>query len=927
MPSFTDIVKAIEFFNLCQTATFDVICQKANEEPSLVDARDTLGNSPLHIIVERFDTIFLPDVFKPNVNVVNNVGETPLHICVKLDKYHLAGILRNEFRGNLYLGNYADKNTRITLINSMSPKMKKVLKIKDLNIPPPSPLVRSTPVFSSITIIGRPQSRRLEKVEEEKKEETLKDRITKSNLPEEFKKAAIEKEDSISCNYGSSAAKDKEWVETLLKLPLNNYSSLPVSKKTSSMEDIKSFFKKVNDTLDEVSYGLDNVKEEIVDCISQMISTNNDCMPRILCLQGSQGCGKCLAKGTKILMFDGTLKNVEDIQVGDVIMGDDSTPRNILALGKGKDQMYRIDDVKGEKYTVNSEHILTLTYAHSKIIQDDKKGSRYRVKWFDNNKISIVSKNFSYKNEPKEDAYEKAKLFLDSIDENKVCDISIKDYLKLSKNLKEDLKGTYTGIDFPNRDLDFDPYILGLWLGDGSKNATYITNQDASILKYLSSTLNNYNCYLQHSDKYNYRINSCDNSKIKGSNYMMNILRKHNLINNKHIPHIYKCNSRENRLKLLAGLIDSDGYLDYSKTGFEISQSIEHEKLLDDIQYLCRSLGFSCIKSQKKTSWTYLGVKNTGIAWRLSISGNGLHEIPTLVPRKKANKRKQIKNPLISGITVTPTIYDDYYGFEIDGNKRFVLGNFIVTHNTSIVRGGISKILNRPFQHINMGGISDADYLIGHEQTYVGSRPGMIVQSLINSKVMNPIIFMDEVDKVSNTDKGVDIQSVLIHLTDPIQNTEFQDKYFAGLKLDVSKALFIFSCNDESKISPILRDRLNIIRIKEPTVNDKIIIGKKYLLKEISPNVGLKVEDILIDEECIKYVLNTFCKDEIGLRGLKKCLETLLRKINTSLYAPSNKYSTLKDVSLPVKVSKKMIDEILVKPENKFSEAMQSMFV
>jgi ATP-dependent Lon protease len=538
MPSFTDIVKAIEFFNLCQTATFDVICQKANEEPSLVDARDTLGNSPLHIIVERFDTIFLPDVFKPNVNVVNNVGETPLHICVKLDKYHLAGILRNEFRGNLYLGNYADKNTRITLINSMSPKMKKVLKIKDLNIPPPSPLVRSTPVFSSITIIGRPQSRRLEKVEEEKKEETLKDRITKSNLPEEFKKAAIEKEDSISCNYGSSAAKDKEWVETLLKLPLNNYSSLPVSKKTSSMEDIKSFFKKVNDTLDEVSYGLDNVKEEIVDCISQMISTNNDCMPRILCLQGSQGCGK-----------------------------------------------------------------------------------------------------------------------------------------------------------------------------------------------------------------------------------------------------------------------------------------------------------------------------------------------------------------------------------------------------TSIVRGGISKILNRPFQHINMGGISDADYLIGHEQTYVGSRPGMIVQSLINSKVMNPIIFMDEVDKVSNTDKGVDIQSVLIHLTDPIQNTEFQDKYFAGLKLDVSKALFIFSCNDESKISPILRDRLNIIRIKEPTVNDKIIIGKKYLLKEISPNVGLKVEDILIDEECIKYILNTFCKDEIGLRGLKKCLETLLRKINTSLYAPSNKYSTLKDVSLPVKVSKKMIDEVLVKPENKFSEAMQSMFV
>ena len=941
-------ISFLELIEACKVNDVHTVKTLIEKNPGLICMTDTSSNNPYHICASygNIDVLkYLLSVSnnKHYLNGLNREYRTPLHLAIEAGWTRCFKLLLDA-GADIKKGVYS-----VATIFSFEPYVRndyirklleKALDTKESSIfnfsinNPPVILKRQTCADSSDfkrQTCADPQiTFNFNDLLEVKKSKTLKDRINESLLPEDYKKMALEKESTLTSNFSSSASKDKEWVETLLKIPFNNYSKLSISNE-SKIEDIQDFFKEAVSTMDEVSYGMENIKEEILDCISQMISTKNDCMPRVLCLQGPGGVGKCLAKGTEILMFDGTLKKVEDIQVEDVIMGDDSTPRNILALGKGKDQMYKIEDVKGESYTVNSEHILTLKYSHSKIIKDDKKNSRYRVKWFDNKHIRITSKNFSYKNSRKEEAYKGAKDFLDTIVEDKVCDIPIKKYLNLSKNLKEDLKGLYTGIEFSEKGLDFDPYILGLWLGDGSKSSTVISNQDSTILKYLSSTLNKYNCYLQYASNYDYRIVSCDTSRKEGCNYMLNILRKYNLINNKHIPHIYKCNSRENRLKLLAGLIDSDGHLVNTKTGFEISQSIENEKLLNDIQYLCRSLGFSCVKRQKKTSWTYKGVKNTGLAWRLNISGDGLHEVPTLVQRKRANERLQIKNALVSGITVTPVGYNDYYGFEIDGNKRFVLGNFIVTHNTSFIRGGMSKILKRPFKQINMGGISDASYLIGHETTYTSSKPGLIINSLIECKTMNPIIFMDEIDKISTTDKGVDIQNVLIHLTDPIQNSEFQDKYFSGVNIDLSKVLFIFSCNDDTKISPILKDRLNIIRIKQPTINDKVVIGKKYLMKELCSNVGIDINMVKIEEETIKYIINKFCKDDLGVRGLKRCLETLLLKINSAIYNPMIKYPSLKGIKMskenPFEISIKLVEEVLKKYEDKYSDLMNTMFL
>ena len=130
------------------------------------------------------------------------------------------------------------------------------------------------------------------------------------------------------------------------------------------------------------------------------------------------------------------------------------------------------------------------------------------------------------------------------------------------------------------------------------------------------------------------------------------------------------------------------------------------------------------------------------------------------------------------------------------------------TGKTTLVKEGISKILNRPFAFIALGGATDSSFLEGHSYTYEGSTWGKIVQILIDSKCMNPVIYFDELDKISDTPKGEEIANILTHLTDTSQNSQFHDKYFAEVDFDMSKCLFIFSYNDEKKVSPILRDRM-----------------------------------------------------------------------------------------------------------------------
>jgi ATP-dependent Lon protease len=241
------------------------------------------------------------------------------------------------------------------------------------------------------------------------------------------------------------------------------------------------------------------------------------------------------------------------------------------------------------------------------------------------------------------------------------------------------------------------------------------------------------------------------------------------------------------------------------------------------------------------------------------------------------------------------------------------------TGKTSLIKDGISKILNRPFAFIALGGATDSSFLEGHSYTYEGSTWGKIVQIIIDSKCMNPVIYFDELDKISDTPKGEEIAGILTHLTDSTQNSQFHDKYFSEVDFDLSKCLFIFSYNDESKVSPILRDRMYKIQTKGYEKKQKIIIANQYLLPKIREQVKFEEGSIKITEEAMHHIIDNHCSKEEGVRNLKRCLEIIYTKLNLyRLMKPeTNLFEqeiTLK-VEFPFTVTKLIVDK-LIKPNS-----------
>ena len=362
------------------------------------------------------------------------------------------------------------------------------------------------------------------------------------------------------------------------------------------------------------------------------------------------GVGKCLGINTPILMFDGTIKMVQDIVVGDKLMGDDSKERTVLSLARGREQMYKVIPTKGDPYIVNESHILSLKCS-------TKKGKYLK---------------------------------------GEIVDMSVTDYLALPKSYHGragPLLGYRVGVNFPEKAVEMEPYALGYWLGDGSE--CIITTEEQPVVDYFREYADKLNCYITQGkdsittrNSLHYRISGKLIKNKRQPNIFLKKLQKLNLIKNKHIPQDYKCNSRKVRLELLAGIIDSDGSM--SHNGYDIIQ--KREKLLDDIIYLARSLGFAAYKSVCEKTCVYKGERKTGTYYRTCIHGKGLEEIPVKCPRKRGSPRRQIKDALSTRIRLEKLDVDDYYGFEIDGNRRFLLGDFTVTHNTIISLNILSQL-------------------------------------------------------------------------------------------------------------------------------------------------------------------------------------------------------------------------------------------
>ena len=251
------------------------------------------------------------------------------------------------------------------------------------------------------------------------------------------------------------------------------------------------------------------------------------------------------------------------------------------------------------------------------------------------------------------------------------------------------------------------------------------------------------------------------------------------------------------------------------------------------------------------------------------------------------------------------------------------------TGKTTLVKEGISKILGRDFVFIPLGGATDSTFLEGHSYTYEGSNWGKIVDVLIKSKSMNPVIFFDELDKVSSSVKGEEITGILTHLTDSTQNSQFSDKYFSEIDFDLSKCLFIFSYNDESKVNRILLDRMYKIHTKGYNPSEKLVIARKHLIPKICEQVKFELTDITLSDEVIQYIVSNYTGKEDGVRNLKRCIEIIYTKLNLyRLIKPDTKILD-QDMSIkiafPLIITNAIVDK-LIKTDNE-QGAWTNMYV
>jgi ATP-dependent Lon protease len=231
---------------------------------------------------------------------------------------------------------------------------------------------------------------------------------------------------------------------------------------------------------------------------------------------------------------------------------------------------------------------------------------------------------------------------------------------------------------------------------------------------------------------------------------------------------------------------------------------------------------------------------------------------------------------------------------------------------TSFARNGVAKVLGRPFEFFSLGGASDSANFVGHSFTYEGSTWGRIVDSLMTARCMNPVMYFDELDKVSTTPHGEEIVSMLIHMTDRSQNTQFHDRYFAGVEFDLSQCLFVFSYNDESKIHPVLRDRMQVIHCSGYTAEEKKIILTQYVWPQILERI--KMADLSISDEAIRFLITEYSKEEEGVRTLMRAVESLVTRINLLRIADeetAKSYKFYTKITLPLTITSDLAKHIL----------------
>lgn len=513
---------------------------------------------------------------------------------------------------------------------------------------------------------------------------------------------------------------------------------------------------------------------------------------------GPPGHGKCLAKDTPVIMYDGTIKSVQNVKEGEKLMGDDSKPRNVISTCSGRETMYLVKQNYGDDYVVNESHILSLRLCKDPIIIDKNLKNYFKLSWFSKEKIN--TKIFMYNSNDKEKIYQNVQNFIKTLPKKgSIIDINIVEYIKRNKYWKLAYKGYKVSVEFEECETEINPYFYGLWLGSKKVEDTL------EIVKYL-------NCNISQNE--------------------INVINKNDSnVTVKNIPREYKINTKNNRLLLLAGIIDSCGYL--YENSYEIT--LNNKILAEDIVFLTRSLGFKsnvkkCLKNSVKNQ-----KKHNEVYYRVVFSGN-IEDIPVEIENNKKSNNFYSYDNLSYDIRVKKLEENEYYGFQIDGNHRFLLGDFTVTHNTEVAR-----IIGKIYQA--MGILSDTGpFKIAYRDDFVAEYLGQTAiktRKLLKS-CLGGVLFVDEVYSLGPGQKDKDsfakecMETITAFLSEHKNDFCFIG---AGYEEDVYRCFFSGNKGLERRFQWIHK-------IKEYKIEELVDILLK-MISDMKWNINMERKDII----------------------------------------------------------------------------------
>jgi DNA-directed RNA polymerase beta subunit len=542
---------------------------------------------------------------------------------------------------------------------------------------------------------------------------------------------------------------------------------------------------------------------------------------------------ECFDPETEILMWDGSVKRAGDIIVGDVLIDDLGNSTQVRTTCSGSKNMYDIIPDKNNfmKHRVTDNHILTLKIRGHKVIRNsirkdsNKKDRKYNhiVEFLNRDELKFQEKYFNTLKESED--------FVNSFDDDNTIDITIEKYLTLNKSTKDKLVVFKTeGINWPKKDVEMDPYLLGMWLGDGlSDGAGFVLNYktDHETLAYWEKWGEENGAIITKGKRYGFSVASKKNKEAALSGLCNRVeeaplkkyLRNYNLVNNKHIPNEYITNDRETRLKVLAGLIDTDGSVRAEGREIRICQGPANYKIIENAYTLAMSLGFSCGVKEGKSQWTdeKSGEKKFSTYKELTITGHKICEIPTLLPRKKLvpikNETHLLRSKSFMGskFNLVEVGVGPYVGWQLhDKRGRFCLKDGLITHNTP--------------EGASVGLVKNLAYM-SHITIHSNSMPiyEYIMPHITDIQNLTPIEMFNKVKVFINGSwVGISENPSELYLM-------LKDKKHNGIINVYTSIIFDYKmaeiriCNDAGRLSrPVLRVKNNKLVLKPEVIQDLV---------------------------------------------------------------------------------------------------------